>query len=781
MAWRQWAAYLWVAIALACAAFVGLRFSQGSPVEADLLALLPPTERNPNAEAAVKVLSDRLGNRVLFLVGHPDGNQAKTLAHDFADRLRQSDAFARVIDQAPKVDGKLVAEIYAPYRAALLTSADRKLLQDPVFDAEALLLRRMYQPFHAGLPTDTAVDPFGFLQHWLSRLPLAQTALTIEDGVLVARDGGNTYVLVLAEPTGNAFDAATQGKVVAAVDAAETRIKAQAPQAAILRTGGLFYGHAARTSAQREVDLIGGGSLIGILILLWSLFRSLRPLALGMGTVAIGIACGMASVLALDGKIHLITLVFGASLIGEAVDYAIQYFAAHLDSGDQWNPEAGLRRVLPGLAVAVATSLIGYGALSLTPFPAVSQIALFAFVGLSTAWVSVVLLLPRFVRRPCGRDADQSVRLPRRILSTWREKATPRLVAMLSLAIIAVSIPGWLRLAPDDDVRQLVSRPASLTEQESVIRRLAGAGGSGRFFLVEGGNDEEALQREEALTERLLPKIGHGIAGFSAISDFVPSQATQDLNRRLLASALPQDKVAKLLDGQGFQPAAAQAWSAALADTASSLTLADWRNGPLAMPVKHQMLPPGTSGMALLVTLTGDDGSLDLSALSAGLPGISVVDKTASVSALFAEYRRLATLWLPAALAIVLAILAARYGIRQGTVILIPTLLAMGAALAAYGYSGTQLTLFTMMGLVLVLGVGVNYAIFVVEAGDRAPAPFAGVVLSAATTILSFGLLSLSSMPALHQFGLVLLIGVGCSVLLAPIALTLAGGKKPCA
>jgi predicted exporter len=82
-----------------------------------------------------------------------------------------------------------------------------------------------------------------------------------------------------------------------------------------------------------------------------------------------------------------------------------------------------------------------------------------------------------------------------------------------------------------------------------------------------------------------------------------------------------------------------------------------------------------------------------------------------------------------------------------------------------------------MMGLMLVLGVGVNYAIFLIEAGDRAPVPFAGVLLSAATTILSFGLLCLSSMPALQQFGLVLMVGVIASVLLAPVALTLGKGK----
>ena len=97
----------------------------------------------------------------------------------------------------------------------------------------------------------------------------------------------------------------------------------------------------------------------------------------------------------------------------------------------------------------------------------------------------------------------------------------------------------------------------------------------------------------------------------------------------------------------------------------------------------------------------------------------------------------------------------------------------MGVALGIYGGIGVPLTFFSLMALVLVLGVGVNYAIFIVEADDRAPAPFAGVLLSAATTLLSFGLLSLSSMPALHQFGLLLLVGITIAVALAPMALTL--------
>ena len=46
------------------------------------------------------------------------------------------------------------------------------------------------------------------------------------------------------------------------------------------------------------------------------------------------------------------------------------------------------------------------------------------------------------------------------------------------------------------------------------------------------------------------------------------------------------------------------------------------------------------------------------------------------------------------------------------------------------------------------------------------------VFFSAGTTLLSFGLLAFSSMPALSSFGLTLLIGVGIAVLLAPMVLT---------
>ncbi|MEX3707283.1 hypothetical protein AB3X92_42520, partial [Paraburkholderia sp. BR14317] len=69
-----------------------------------------------------------------------------------------------------------------------------------------------------------------------------------------------------------------------------------------------------------------------------------------------------------------------------------------------------------------------------------------------------------------------------------------------------------------------------------------------------------------------------------------------------------------------------------------------------------------------------------------------------------------------------------------------------------------------------------NYAVFLREGAMRAAtdrgAVWTGVLLSAATTLLSFGMLGMSSMPALKSFGATLSLGIMVSVMLAPIGIS---------
>ena len=88
-------------------------------------------------------------------------------------------------------------------------------------------------------------------------------------------------------------------------------------------------------------------------------------------------------------------------------------------------------------------------------------------------------------------------------------------------------------------------------------------------------------------------------------------------------------------------------------------------------------------------------------------------------------------------------------------------------SLAALGWLGVPLQLFGVLAQLLLLGLGVDYGIFLLEhEGDGAS--WLAVCLGAASTLLAFGLLSLSATPALHGFGLTLLFGIGLVWLLSP-------------
>ncbi|HRE17923.1 MAG TPA: MMPL family transporter, partial [Rhodocyclaceae bacterium] len=568
--WRLRLAAIWLAFALGCMAWACLQLVTGQKIETNLLALLPPTERNPRAELAVNKLSETLGNRALFLIGHSDAEAAHQLSRRFADSLRNSGAFKQIHDAAPKADAAVLLDFYRPFRSTLLTQTDRDALAKAGFDPASRLARRLHQPFASGLATPLADDPLGLWQQWLSTLPLTQSRLTIANEQLVARDGETTWVLVLADLGGSAYDDKIQNAVIEALNKAQREIAGQGAQ--LLHTGGVFYGAAARSSAEREVDFIGAGSLIGILLMMAWLFRSLKPLGLAMLTVAIGLGCALAATLAVFGQLHLLTLVFGASLIGEAVDYAIQYFTAQLDAGSEWEPVSGLQRILRGLAVALATSLIGYGALALSPFPAIGQIALFAFAGLAAAWISVVLLLPLLTRQPMTRDVTSATRLPRALLDLWCRKMTPWRAAMVVAALLVLAAPGLFKLQGNDDIRLLINRPAALQSEEAKIRQLAGFNGSTRFYLVEGKDWEEVLQREEQLASRLVAAGGRAPL---AVSSFVPSrqrqQENQALQQRLLA---PERHLERTLADAGFRDDLAQHWLAELRAQAAPLTVA---------------------------------------------------------------------------------------------------------------------------------------------------------------------------------------------------------------
>ncbi|MDR5746355.1 MMPL family transporter [Caballeronia sp. LZ029] len=781
----------WIALALVAVLYCVHRFSGPSPLETNLLALLPATEANPVAEKAVDQLSNALGDRTVFLVSSRDADHAKAAAKRLGATLQASGAFASVTAELPPFDIARIGALYTPYRFGLLTRDDRDALTHSseksaasLYDA---LMQRIYNPVRGPLATQLAVDPFGWLEHWLSDLPLATSNLDLEDNMLVAHRGDTTSVLVVTTLNGSAYESRVQRAVLSAASQAETSLHAAWPDASVARAGAVFYAESARRASEREVHLIGIASACGIALLMLWVFRSPRLLLLGFMSTALGIVFALAVTMAVFGKLHLLTLVFGASLIGEAVDYSIQYFVVYLGAPRNWDAKQGARSVRPALSVALATSLLGYAILAWAPFPALKQIACFAMTGICVAFASVMWLLPAMLSN--GPKATQRRLFARAavLLQRWQRAIGGKRSWAVAVALVVVCAPGWLLLKSDDDIHLLIQRDPALVAQENQVRDAVGIDNTAQFFVVQGATQDIVLERAEALGAKLDALSGdRSVDGWRSITQFVPSARRQAEDRALLAQHVFADPAAlrATLLQAGFRDDIADEWidSFAQAPTQTQpLTVERWLAASWSKPFSHLWLGAvdanGQHGYAAIVMprRVMPQNLHALIATARATEGVVFVDKAASVSALFGEYRVDSAIWLAGALLLVLVLVMTRYRLRGGIATTLPVLLAIGVTLAAFGYARVPLNLFNCLALMLVLGVGANYAVFLREGclrdGADLGAVWTGVLLSAATTLLSFGMLGMSGMPALKSFGLTLTLGILVAVLLAPMAL----------
>jgi predicted exporter len=774
----------WLLLAIVATLYCVWRFTASSPLQTNLLALLPATEADPVAEQAVDTLATALGDRTVFLVTGNDAAHAKAAAKELGAMLSKSGAFGSVIAEVPPFDTTQITRLYLPYRFNLLAPADRAALADGSAALHDALARRLYSPLQGGLSTPVADDPFGWLEHWLATLPLATSNLEIEDNLLVVHRGAATSVLIVATLPGSAYESKTQHAVLDALASGESALRQQYPDVTLARTGAVFYAESARSASEREMHLIGAVSACGIALLMLWVFRSPRLLLLGFVSTALGVVCALAVTMLVFGKLHLLTLVFGASLIGEAVDYSIQYFVVYLGARHVWEPGRGAREVRPALTVALVTSLLGYAILAWVPFPALKQIACFAIAGICTAFASVLWLLPALLVRPPKRRPRRLFVASAKLLARWHAAIGGRRAWGVAALVLIVAVPGWLRLKSDDDIHLLIQRDPVLVAQEQKVRDAIGVDNSAQFFVVRGETPEVVLQRAEALGTRLdaLPADMH-VDGWQSVTSFVPSAKRQQENRTLIAQHVFNDPAAlrTMLIDAGFRDDVVDAWLKAYTQSEHSLLSVDqWLAAPWSQPYRHLWLgavdaPSHGYAAVVIPQRVTPDNQPTLVATAQTLEGVTFVDKAASVSKLFGAYRVDSGLWLAGALALVMALLMLRYRPRGGLALTLPVLLAVGVTLAAFGYARVPLNLFNWLALMLVLGVGANYAVFLREGCMRAPqelgAVWTGVLLSAATTLLSFGSLGLSDMPALKSFGATLALGIAVSVLLAPIGM----------
>ena len=761
---RLWAPLLWLlAMASGLALVVQARYT------ADLSAFLP---RSPDAEQ--RLLIEQLHSGVAartLMVGIDGGSEAQRAqaSRVLAAQLRQGGLFEQV-NNGERLDWQATGELLVRHRYQLSPAVTpQRFTAEGLREAVDETLSLLGTPAGQIVKPLLERDPTGEVQRIAEGLIPAQAPRSVQ-GVWMSRDRPRALMLLITRAPGADLDA--QQRAIAVVHDAFGPLAAQG--LSLKLSGPAVFGVESRARIEAEAASLSVVGLIAVGTLMLVAFASLKAVAVSLLPVASGVVAGIAAVSLGFGTVHGLTLGFGATLIGESIDYAIYYLIqAHRGGWRTWREQAW-----PTVRLGVITSVCGFGALVFSGFPGLAQLGVFSCAGLVAAALTTRFVLPWVVpqgapglgmRRQIGRAGGWAfARLP-----GWRWPAA--IAGLAAAAVLVVQGQGLWRA----DLAAMSPVPAAAQALDAELRAELGASDARVLVVASGADAQAALRAAEAAGERLQAMVEDGrIAGFDNPAKLLPPLSTQQARLR----SLPKDDVlrsetATALAGAPLSPARLEPFfrEVQAARALAPLTLADLQATPLKPLVESLLLQRAGGGWSALLPLQPPPAGVDVAALRAGLQGlpVQVVDIKQSLDDLYAGYLREA-LWqagLGALAVVTLMALQLRSGGRLVQVCL-PLALAVVGAIGLLALFGVPLGILHLVGLLLVVAVGSNYALFFDQWRQGAPADddsIASLLLANATTVLAFALIAISEIPALSAIGRVVAPGALLALLLSAV------------
>lgn len=760
---RYWSAVVFAGLMLCLMVFaIVQRDALINAITRDPLALLPLDQfgRSPEDAALIKKADEYqsrfVSDKIIVFVAASTPEQTALAAKVLSEDLSVPDSPVKINSSMNPESFQQFIDFYAGHSMHLLTSehaTQLKQLSTP--QLTGMVMENALRPLSIGVSVSD--DPLGNLNSWFLQQTQKSPLQRNEQGAWEVTHNDTQYTVLFFQAADAAFSLDTDRSVLAAYNKAKQAVLKQVPSAQLLVAGIPMHAAAAAEQANQEISWFGGISTVGLVLLILCGFQSLRAMWLIGLSLAFGLLLAYLVTYWVFGQVHVVTLVFGTSLIGVAEDYGLHFIATRQNEPKQssWDVR---RHIRAGLLLALLTTVVAYLCLGIVPFPGLQQISVFAAAGLVASWMVVMLLFPAL-----SEHLTTPSSLQKRMSSWWlgfvQKPLSRRHVGVLFLVLLVFMGFGYARLTVKDDLRMFQNSPKWLIEEQITIGQALNESNT-QYFIVTGKSEQDLLEHEEALKKILDQRIiEQQMGGYRAVSDWLPS-----IQQQKLVADLSTEKLTILNQSLGLN-------TAHLLQTKDQyITPQAWLAHPVAQVAKAQWLGQQADGRwASIVSLYGritPDGLSALQNVPQALSSVIWVNKVSDYSQMMAEYR-VKILWvLLIAYGVTLVVLWWRYQARA-VYVLLPPALASVLTLACLGWLMIPLQLFTVLPLLLILGMGVDYGIFLVEHVHEQQKMWMTISLGAMSTILSLGMLGFSSTPALHVLGLTLSIGIALTWVIA--------------
>ena len=811
-----------------CAFIVSLFISPKISFGTSLFEILPPSSSLHEVQKADNALASKTGRAVTILARADSFEKAKLAAEKLYSNYVDDEGRANpdFFDSLSLyVDSSSVAEITKwlhENRFSLIDEKGRELLENGhASEIADEALSSVYGAFSISDLANLAEDPFLLSERNLHKLleggAASSTNMSLRDEVLFCEKDGEFYVLIRGTVSQKGSALASKKNAVKNIYDAVKKID----DAEFIFSGVPFHSYESSSSAQAQISVISTVALVLIVVVFLYIFHSIVPALVSALAVVFSCGIGFVSVLLFFRGIHVLTFVFGTTLIGTCLDYSIHYFV-NWKANPDCDSGAGVRNhILRGISLGFASTEICFAALFFAPFPLLKQVSVFLFTGLATAYLSVVALYP-MLKVPKKRDLPILIR-NHRLETVVPEGEKSRLggavthlgaisgllgqtrifrailyllgrlslFRVLPILLVIFSLVGifanYRSLKIQNNIQELYSMSKKMLQNEISSAKVLNTGASGWYFIVKADSEEKLLQKNEELSGILDSAVeDKKLGSYLSVVQFIPSEKVQKESYAAAGNLVPLAKIQYEVLGFGETESADSSSQNGNGVNHSADYFSQYEKNYRSLencfvhPSDANL--PATIREAIANLWIGEvDGAfyscvMPLHALpeeekffreyAASHEGIFFVNKVKDISTQLDILSRSMLKMLALAFVIVIAILCFCYRPQVVLKIAFVPLLVTLVTTAVLLLCRIHLSFFPITALVLVFGLGLDYIIYAVEAGESSKknksenlTGFA-IFLSFLTTALSFGALAISTFPPVHFLGLTVFVGL---------------------
>lgn len=733
----RFAAVLWLLFFLVSCLFLLCKLPSTN-INSNILDMLPQPE---SEQVNWQTFLQGSEKKIIFAIKGPE-----EAAQYFWDQMDRSTLIEEVLG---KVDEKQIGQVkrlFEKYKVSFLSDSVLEELSNPEKYATKIL-KQLYSPISPINGRDLKNDPLLLAKN--SSGTFLDSRLVARNGWLQVQDANNYWTTVFVELK----DHLSVDQIHIAVDffkATIQKVEKNFPGCQVLYQGIPFHSDLVANTTKEDIAKLGGISVLALVLLIWWSYKSLKPLILCLVSILVGLVVGLSANILFFGQLHAITLVMCVSLIGLATDYTTYFCAMRSTAPPNETSAETMVKIRPSLVHAVLTTVIAYAVLLIAPFPGLRELAVFAVFGLVASCVTVLLWFPLFPDPSPGRNEILS-ELGHRYIEFWAQKKYQ--AKALVLVILVFCLLGLNQVFIDDSLLYLQTPNPTLIEQEKRIFRLLGREFSQQTLIIEANNEEELLDRLYKVRQ-IFDK------NQMSSKSFLPplrSIAKQRKANEAVLNAFPSIKERLLKNGirlGEISPAPLLSWE-------------EFLNSSLGKNYRDMYQKVGEK-LIYAIPVTKDPTLLE--ELHKAELDVYIHDHRSEIEKVLSSYRSLIGKLLFGSYFLILVSFLFKFGFKSTLAAATSLMLSLGCGLAVLGFVGWPINIFSLFALILVLGIGVDYQVFFQQLYRTNQSASYALLVAAATTLMSLGILVFSSTLAVQNFGLVLSVGVLTAFLTSPIS-----------